>query len=131
MSSGGVYEHGLSPAPPLSMIASTNSATSPSACLSRLSGFRRVHSSGPVSSPSNQRCTPRALVIRFPFGRLSSRSLPVWQLDAPGIDPGSATFRFGLVPRRSIPRPYKILLNTLISNVQKKQYNDIVIQSPE
>ena len=52
-------------------------------------------------------------------------------LDAPGIEPGSATFRFGLVPRRTIPRPYEILLNTLISNVQKKQYNDIVIQSPE
>jgi len=55
----------------------------------------------------------------------------VQNLDAPGIEPGSATFRFGLVSRRTIPRPYKILLNTLISNVQKKQYNDIVIQSPE
>ena len=68
---------------------------------------------------------------RSPHMGSASTNSATSPLDAPGIDPGSATFRFGLVSRRTIPRPYEILLNTLISNVQKKQYNDIVIQSPE
>ena len=42
-------------------------------------------------------------------------------VDAPGIKPVSATFRFGLVSRRSIPRPDKITCHQTIRSQRQQQ----------